>query len=797
VASVIISCAVACAAFAQGGVTTSGTVVDESGGAIIGAQVRLVQGLTTVRTDTTDAAGEFAFDAVLPGEYAVEVTRDLFEPARLEFVIGATPTPSTRIVLRASTVREAITVTGQAADSVALGAPVGTGSRLPLTVRDTPATVAIVGRRVIEERGATDTQEILKSVPGLTAAAPPGSAGAVSYRGFGAAQVTQLFNGITVQYDAIAARPVDSWVYDRVEVIGGPSTFLYGAGAVGGSINYVTKLADPSRNGASAQLRVGYFGTTEGSVGFNRRFTSGSVRHAVRADASRSGTDGYVDGSERTALSSAVSWRLDWGRRSSHTFAVEYQHEQANRPYWGTPLLNPTVGNGQILAGTRFTNYNSVDGIYEQTVGWIRSLTEVRLGVWRVSNTAYLYDALRDYRNVEVYRFNATNTAVTRTSPLLQRHDQRLTGTRVEAAASGRVGTLQADWALGVDISANEQTRFPLSLASTVSVVEPLRFSTETFFSIPGMVPGFTPDRTNDVHTVAAFAENRTRFTSRLSLVTALRAERIQLDGTNRRPLTVSATNPASFQNVYTPVTGRAGLVFTPASAGMVYAQVSTAADAPAGILTTASFAQVRDFDLTKGQQVEVGTKWDLPRVLGSTTASAFRIVRKNLAIPDPLNPGITIPVGQQSSRGLELAASLRPLARVRTEANYAYVDASFDDFVETVGGVAVSRNGNVPQNTPAQVGNVWVTVTPTLRLDVGLGGRWVSSRFGNPANTIGDGAYALYDAFAAYRLSPRVVVTGRVRNLADEVYAASITGTPMFFLGAPRSADVTLRVDF
>lgn len=463
----------------------------------------------------------------------------------------------------------------------------------------------------------------------------------------------------------------------------------------------------------------------------------------------------------------------------------------------GTPLVNPTVGNGQILSGTRFTNYNSVDGLYEQTVGWVRSLTEARLGRWRLSNTAYFYDALRDYRNVEVYRFNASNTAVTRTSPLRQRHDQRLTGTRVEAATSGRLGSLPTDWAMGLDVSANTQTRFPLSLTSTVSVVDPVTFSTETFFSIPGMVPGFGPDRTNDVHTVAAFAENRTRFSSQLSLVTAVRTERIQLEGTNQRPATISATNPAYFKNIYTPVTGRAGLVFTPRPAGTVYAQVSTAADPPAGILTTASFAQVRDFDLTTGRQVEIGTKWDLPGARGSATVSAFRIVRKNLAIPDPLNPGATIPVGQQSSRGLELSGSLRPMARVRAEANYAYVDATFDDFVENVGGVAVSRDGNVPANTPAHVGNLWVTLTPMLRLDVGLGGRWVSARFGNPANTIGDGAYALYDAFAAYRLSSRVVVTGRLRNLTDELYAASITGTPMFFLGAPRSADVTLRVDF
>ena len=782
---------------AQSGVSVTGAVIDESGGAVTGATVRLAGGAAGTRTTTTDGAGRFAFAGVVAGAHVVEVAHSSFVPASVPIAVDASAPPPLRIVLAVSAVREAVTVTAPASGTVTLDAAAGAGSRLPLTVRDTPATITIVGRALIEERGATDTQEVLKSVPGLTAAAPPGSAGSVTYRGFGASQITQLFNGITVQYDAIAARPVDAWIYDRVEVIGGPSTFLYGAGAVGGSINYVTRIADAARNSASAQLRAGSFGTLEGAAGVNRRFATGRVRHALRLDANQSTTAGFVDDAHRSALTSAASWRVDLGPRLSHTLAGEYQHEQADRPYWGTPLLNPAAGQGRILAGTRFTNYNSADGVYEQTVGWARSITELTLGAVRLRNTGYFYDALRDYRNVEVYRFTADNSAVSRTSPLLQRHDQRLKGSRLEASASMRVLGRDSDWSAGLDVSANRQTRFPLSLSSTVSVVHPTTFSTETFFSIPGMAPGFTPDRTNDVTTLAAFVENRTRLTRMVSLVSALRGERIRLEGTNRRPATVSATNPAYFENVYTPLTGRAGLMVSPSRALNLYLQVSTAADPPAGILTTASFAQVRDFDLTTGQQVEGGAKIDLPGRLGSATASAFRIVRKNLAMPDPLNPGTTVPIGQQSSRGLEVALSLTPLRAVRAEANYAYVDATFDDFVENIGGVAVSRNGNLPTNTPRQVANAWVTVTPLPRIDLGADGRLVSRRYGNAANTIHDGDYRLFSAFATVRLGTRAVVTGRVRNLTDAVYAASVTGTPMFFLGAPRSADVTVRVTF
>lgn len=105
------------------------------------------------------------------------------------------------------------------------------------------------------------------------------------------------------------------------------------------------------------------------------------------------------------------------------------------------------------------------------------------------------------------------------------------------------------------------------------------------------------------------------------------------------------------------------------------------------------------------------------------------------------------------------------------------------------------SRAGKVPSNTPAHVGNLWVTVTPRPGLDVGIDGRWVSRRFADNANTIWDGGYSLFGAFASYRLHDRATLTARVRNLGDTVYSRWLTGAPMFFLGAPRTAEVALKV--
>ncbi|MDP2112257.1 MAG: TonB-dependent receptor [Thiobacillus sp.] len=694
-----------------------------------------------------------------------------------------------------STVTVMSTVPGE---KMSIDVPSSTGSRLGLTPRETPASVTIVDRDTIEQRGSTDTQEILKSVPGVTAASPPGSSGSVFYRGFGASSLTQLFNGITVQYDAIAARPVDSWIYDRVEVIGGPSTFLFGAGAVGGSINYITKLASRDE-GDSTQARVSYgsYDTSQLSIGANRRLGSGDgVKNYLRADVNRADSNGYVDGNTREAWTSAFSLLTDITPQLSHTLAIEYQKETVDRPYWGTPLLNPTTGDGRINPDTRFKNYNSADGIYEQTINWQRSLLDYRISdATSIRNTLYHYDALRDYRNVEVYKYNPTNTAVIRSAAYLTRHDQELTGDRVELTHKSQLAGRQSDWATGFDYSVNKQTRFPRSVSGMVSTVDPISFTTESFFDIPGMVPGFDPDRSNTVTTLALFLENRTRLSNALSLVSGLRHDQIDLEVTNHR--TVTATNPAYFKQTYSPTTGRVGLVYDITPAANVYVQYSTAADPPAGILTTASFSQVRDFDLTTGKQIEAGSKFDFLEGRGVATVAAYSITRKNIAITDPNNPGTTIPVGQQSSRGIELAASLKVTRNLMAQGNFSYVDAQYDDFTQNVGGVVVSRAGNTPTNIPARVANLWLTYNFTPELQAGVDARYVSSRFGDTANTISDSAYALYGAFTSYRLQKNTSLTARVRNLTDEIYAASVTGSPMFYLGAPRTYELALQTHF
>jgi iron complex outermembrane receptor protein len=681
--------------------------------------------------------------------------------------------------------------TPRANGRLSLDVPIETGSRLGLTARETPASVTVVDRTTIDARGAQDTQEILRAVPGITAHNAPGSVG-VSYRGFSGGSLSQMFNGINVQY-TIAARPVDSWIYDRVEVIGGPSSFLFGSGAVGGSINYINKLAE-RHDFSEAQVRLGSNQLKEASVGLNRRIAGdgGAGSHYARIDLNHRDTNGWTDGTHSKSTQLATSLLSDFGRGVTHTLAYEYQKEQLDRPYWGTPVLNPLTGSWQIDPGIRTKNYNSADGIYAQEVQWLRSVTDWRVNdTLQLKNTLYVYDALRDYRNVETYTYNATNTAIARSGVLLQRHDQHMVGNRIDGIYKGQLAGLKSDWSFGLDVSVNKQTRFPNSLSTVVSTVNPFNFVPENFFDIPGMKPGFTPDRDNKVTTTAVYLENRTVLAPAWSVVTALRHEHIDLDLTNRRAVT--ATNPASFSRNYQPTTGRVGLVWDFAPGANLYAQYATAADPPSGILSTASFADVRNnSELTTGRQFEIGSKLDFWEGKGTATLAAYQINRKNIATQDEKNSALTVLVGEQSAKGVELAVGLQPTASLALQGNITYVDARYEHFVQ--GGV--SRAGKTPTNTPSTVANLWVSYNFAPDWQASAGVRHVSKVYADVANTMGWSGYTLLDLGLGWKLNKSVTLTGRIRNATDKVYAANVS-SGMAYLGPARSADVSLHVAF
>jgi iron complex outermembrane receptor protein len=691
-----------------------------------------------------------------------------------------------------------VQVTGQALRK--LDTRPSSTSRLGATLRETPATVNVVTKEEIDAAGALDTQEILKAIPGVVFSSQPGSPGSVFYRGFGSSSLSQLYNGISVQYDAIAARPVDSWIVDRLEAIGGPSSFLNGSGAVGGSINVITKIADTQGDSTHARAAVG--DTRQVALSVQRGLGDGTSAHVLRADLNTTRGTHDAQGRDRKTWQAAASWRAPLATGLTHTLAAERQYERVDQPYWGTPVLlndvGAVVGQIQIDPRTVGVNYNVVDGKYQQDVTWLRSITQWQdtqvAPTARFTHTLYHYAAFRDYENVEAYTFVNNNTQVSRASALLQRHKQRVSGSRGEFSLGADLAGMKSDFALGWDWSYNRQTRYPLSVAGPFDRTDPYDPTPTYFYQTPGITPGFVAGATNQLRTLALFAENRTVLAQGWALTSGLRVDRIELGVANHRAAT--ASNPAWFETTFTPVTGRLGLVKDLSPAWQVYAQLSTAADPPSGLLATAGFSALRDFDLTKGRQVEVGSKASFDEGRGDASVSVYQIDRKNLSMTDPNDRTRVIPVGAQSSRGVEVRAQWQAARAFVLSGHLSYTDAQYDELYESSGTQTVSRAGNTPANVPAWVAGVVLSWQPAPTLGLAVDGRYVDKRYANTANTIYDDAYTLLGLGVTWRPYPGLTVRGRVNNVADTVYAASVSSNRAY-LGAPRTVQLSADWQF
>ena len=155
---------------------------------------------------------------------------------------------------------------------------------------------------------------------------------------------------------------------------------MHGAGAVGGSINYITKLASRDQQIIDGRVRYGSFDDAEVAFGINQALASNpaDARHFMRLDFSRSQGNGYIDRNQRNTDSLAFSLLSDLAPNLTHTLALEYQEDREESPYWGSPIL-PGRSTMKIDKSRRFENYNVADGRYEQRVRWLRSILDYQL----------------------------------------------------------------------------------------------------------------------------------------------------------------------------------------------------------------------------------------------------------------------------------------------------------------------------------------------------------------------------------------------------------------------------------
>ncbi|WP_157643931.1 TonB-dependent receptor domain-containing protein, partial [Burkholderia ubonensis] len=213
--------------------------------------------------------------------------------------------------------------------------------------------------------------------------------------------------------------------------------------------------------------------------------------------------------------------------------------------------------------------------------------------------------------------------------------------------------------------------------------------------------------------------------------------------------------------------------------------------------LVTLSASQA-NYRLATGEQWEAGAKQTLADGRAYWTFAVYDITKRNLLSTDPFNPALRQQVGRQSSRGVELTGGARLPHGWTVDANVALLRARYDEFNQTIGGVAVSRAGSVPANVPQQTANLWLGWAFTQGWQANAGVRYVGRTYGDDANRVSIPSYTVFDASLLWRATPRVDLALYLRNLANRTYAMTTSnGGEQWLLGPERSAELVATLRF
>lgn len=674
-----------------------------------------------------------------------------------------------------------------------LDTPSATASRLGLTPFETPASIATIDGDTIRARGDQSIVEAQSRAPGIASVANPGNGGtALSARGFsGQGSVLQLIDGVRLFPAAgTITFPTDPWMVERIDILSGPASVLYGQGALGGAVNVVMRKPGARTQG---QAEIGYGAQDSFRAAAGIGGPAGDTL-SYRIDASYRRSDGYVDrgDSNSVALSGALVWK------PTPTLAVTIRGDHGDqRPitYFGTPLID-----GRLDLAVRERNYNVADARMRfrddrasVQVDWTPSATV------SVSNIAYYLTSDRFWRNLESYCWVGSTGAcadgspgrpgtIRRSSNYGIRHDQTQWGDQASVTLRTSLAPGIAN-ALVIGADAN-LVRFThendFGSEAQEDGVDPFNFDPGRFLDTQGIAPRY---RTRTA-ALAVFAEDRVTLGPKWSVVGGFRYEENQV----RRwaiayPGGVRADRFA-FEKTFRNATWRAGIVYRPLPTLSLYGQYATGVD-PLGTLTTVSTGQVA-FSNARGNQVEAGAKLSFLSGRGMATLAAYRIVKTGLLAQRTLSSPVE-QVGQRSAQGVEAAVSVDLPQGFGIEANGTLLDARFDDFRS--GGTDYS--GRTPPDVPEALGNVWLRWDATRRVQARAGLRYVGRRFSDNGNAFRIPGYATVDGALSYALSPHMAVDLRVYNLFDKAYAVTVYGDQQWILGRPRSLDVALRAAF
>lgn len=680
------------------------------------------------------------------------------------------PTALASAIAQAQTADEAHAL--DAVTVVAERATTATKTDTPLT--ETPQAISVVTSALFTDRGARNLQETLRYSAGVAADAwgLDTRADASTIRGL---DPVQYVDGMRKLYGfSPMARP-EVYGLERVEVLRGPSSVLYGAGATGGIINAMSKRPR-FEDAGEVGLQVGNFdryqlqGDVTGTLGESGNL-AGRLVGVVRDSGMQ--TDRIDD--DRIYLAPSLTWR---GERSNLTVMASYQRDRTASSQQFLPVAATLKAPpGRKLDPSTFLGDEDFDKLdtrsVSATVLFDHAFNDVV--TWR-SNLRYI-DSKTDFR--EIFPDTYSNPE----DPFIDADDRVLNRLTYGVKPDNRILTsdnsLQFDFVTGAFrhllLAGVDYTDFREESSTFSGTTTPIDIYRPVSTGVT--VPEYTRLPNQRTTQTGLYLQDQIRYADRVSLVLGARRDRSRSQTQGLPDQTDNAT------------TYRVGLIGELTDTISPYFSYSESFLPVAG-----QDLYGNSFDPMRGHQVETGVKWQ-PARNAMFTAAIYRITETNRQTNDPDNVLNVVQTGEIESKGFELEGAYVFDNDLTVTASYSRNEAEVtkSNFAPEVG-----RRLN---DTPQDLASVWLAkgfrVGDDMLLRTGLGGRYVGSTVSTGAtSTVRTPSYTLADALLELQL-PEWSFALNVTNLFDKAYFAPCRNFGDCFSGNPRTVVGTVTYRF
>ncbi|MCT7666268.1 TonB-dependent siderophore receptor [Shinella kummerowiae] len=656
-----------------------------------------------------------------------------------------------------------------------------TGSKTATALNEVPQSVTVVGREQIDDQSPQKIDEALRYVAGVN----PSTYGTDSdtdwlfIRGFQADQTGMFLDGLSLFQTGFGTFLVDPFFVERIEVIKGPSSVLYGGASPGGFVNFISKRPtdEPLHY---VETGINSFGNGYLGLDFSDKLGSDDVL-SYRLTGKISGGGWETDRSDdfRGTIAPSITWKPD--EDTSLTILSSYQNVDLTHtstgflPYEGTVVDRPGVGR---IPRDLFYGDESRD-VYERQQAMIGYEFEHTFdNNWTVrQNLRYASVSLKEDA---LYANGWSSTDPTKLARYRFAHDTDVGIFTVDNQLEGEftTGPLDHNLLLGLDyrhysLDHTQAVGFRTDDGLDLDPLNPVYGGVD----IPGLNnPYLDQDLKRDQ--LGIYAQDQIKFGDGWIATLNARYDYVSTDLDDRVPPITTSNSADSEEGEFT---WRAALAYEFANGLTPYASYSTSYNP-----TTTTDPDDGLLPSETGKQWEIGVKYEPGFMDALITAAYFDITRENVANTE-WDGEVTqaYAVGEVTSRGFETAIQANIASGWKAIGSLTYLDMEItDDHNEAL-------IGKTPIQVPDLTASLWLDYSfqdDTLEgLSVAAGVRHVGKSWADDANTLRVPAATLVDAAIRFKKDNWAVALN-ASNLFDKDYVASCKGANACAYGAGRT---------